>query len=91
MKISYGPPAARGVTQLMAVGAADFDQTATERAMSKGGLLALAVLGIGLVTGSRRARDIGLGAAVAIYGVRMVARPRPVEVTAPAPAAGYFR
>lgn len=91
MQITYGPPAARGVTQLMAVGAADFDQTAVDRAVSRGGLLALAVFGIGLVTGSRRARDLGLGAAVALYGVRLVSRPRAVEVSAPAPAAGYFR
>lgn len=93
MKISYGPPAARGVTQLMAVGAADFDPTPVDRAVARGGLLALAVLGFGLVTGNRGARNFGLGAAVALYGVRMVSRPRAVEVTAPAPApaAGYFR
>lgn len=90
MKISYGPPPARGVTQLMAVGAAEFDETATDRVV-KGGIAGAAVVaGLGILIGSRTLRDVGLGGACALAAVRYYARRgQVVAVTQPAPAGRY--
>lgn len=92
MQITYGPPAARGVTQLMAVGAADFEETATDRAVQNGGLLALAIFGIGVLSGSKTVRHLGLGAAGALFLVRATSRRRrtvEVSAVAPTPSAGW--
>jgi len=85
MNISYGPPGARGVTQLMAVGADDIEHTATDRAVKVGSLIGLAVLGYGLVAKHKCAKTLGLGAVVALLGVRMASSGhRTVELTRPA-------
>lgn len=86
MKISYGPPGARGVSTLMAVGASDIDQTPTDRAVQVGGWVSLAAAIGGAVIGSKTIRDLGLGGAIALFAVRAVTNaPQQVAVTTPIP------
>lgn len=90
MKVSYGPPAQRGVTQLMAVGAADLEDGVTDHAVKIGTAIAGGVWLLGLLAGSNTMKTAGLGAAVALLGVRYASRRKAVEVATPAPA-GRFR
>jgi hypothetical protein len=87
MQVSYGPPGAKGVTQLMAVGADEHEGNVTEQAVKTGGLLAVGVWGLGLLLGSRSLQNVGMGAGLALFGVQMVAGRQRVSVVKPAPGA----
>lgn len=71
--LAYGPPARRGVTQLMAIGD---DVVASppplEQAMETGTWIALGVAALGFATGNRMLRDAGGGAALALRLVRLL-------------------
>ena len=82
MQITYGPGARHGVTSLMAVDGVDDNGGATEHALKVGTLLGVGALALGVVVGSGTLKHVGLGAALAIFGVRM-ARRQTVEVTRP--------
>lgn len=87
MKISYGPPGHQGVTKLMAVGADDYSG-GLDQAVSKGGLVAVGVWGLGVLLGSQTLKHWGFGAGLALYGARLVAgRLGQQKVTVTAPAA----
>lgn len=86
MKVSYGEPGNRGVTTLMAVGADDIDNTAAEAALNKGTVVALAASAVGFLLGIKTVRNMGLGGALALYGVRlMLKQPQVVTITQPVP------
>lgn len=87
MQIAYGPPGQRGVTTLMAVGADELGaETPTEKAVRTGRWLALAIGIAGAVMKAPRARDVGLGAAGALFIIHACAdRSTTVQVTTPAP------
>ena len=72
MKVSYGPPGHRGVTQLMAVGADDFELNKTEKMVKTGGLIAIGIWGLGMIMGSNTVKNIGFGGALALFGVQAV-------------------
>ena len=93
MQISYGPPAAHGVTQLMAVGSADLETSPSDRVVRWGTLISVAVAGYGVATGRKGARNAGLGAAVALVAVGVATGAfggGAVPVTTPAPADGFI-
>jgi hypothetical protein len=86
MRVSYGPPGHKGVSQLMAVGDDEY-ATPTESAVKTGQVLAGAVWLVGLIGGSRTLRGWGFGATMALLGVRAAAKrraPRPAPVVIPA-------
>src|SRR5512147_71251 len=96
MNVSYGPPGQKGVTTLMAVGADDLEQTTTDRAVSRASWLAAGAWLFGALTGQRTVKHIGMGATIALVGVRFAAgtlgAKRIAVSTAPvpvAPAAGW--
>ena len=77
MKISHAPAAHRGVTMIMGVGAVDEALVACppyDRALKTAGLLSVGVWALGMFVGSNVIRNMGFGAAVATFGVHMVAR-----------------
>ena len=85
--ITYGPPGHRGVTQLMAVGADEFEGGHLDTAVKAGGLASLALWGFGFLTGNRAVQHVGLGAGLALFGVQLVSGrliARKVAVTQPA-------
>jgi hypothetical protein len=65
MRVSYGPPGHKGVTTLMAVGADEYP-TNTDRNLQIGVALSASVAVLGALAGSKRARDMGAGAAAAL-------------------------
>ena len=79
MKVSYGPPPQRGVTQLMAVGDADLDGDASTTVMY--GAAAVAV--VGLLVGSSTIRNLGIGgwAALALSRRASGATPKAIPVS----------
>lgn len=88
MKIAYGPAGHKGVTQLMAVGADEFDEGDTDQLVKTGGMIALGVWGLGMLTGSSYAKNVGFGAAIGLWGVRLLSgkgTTTRVQVTQPAP------
>lgn len=95
MQTSYGPPGARGVTQLMAVGSADLETSPSDRIIRFGAIVGLAVAGYGMATKRNGVRNAGLGAAVALavvgaatgaFGGGQVAVTTPAPVYGPGPA-----
>ena len=91
MQISYGPPGARGVTQLMAVGSADLETSPSDRVVRWGTIVSLALAGYGVATNRKGVRNAGLGAAVALAAVGVATGAfggGRVAVTSPAPASG---
>ena len=91
MQVSYGPAGLKGVTQLMAVGDGEFDETTTDRAVKIGAVASAVVVAFGLLTGQQIVRDVGLGGLLALAGVRLATRgPRVVAITQPA-MAGWRR
>lgn len=88
MQVSYGPPGRTGVTKLMAVGADELELGVTDRAVKVAGGISIAVLAFGVLTKSRSARALGLGATLALLGVSLasgaLAGSRVQVATAPA-------
>lgn len=82
LDLAFGPPAHRGVTTLMSVGA---DDPATPTAVGtplddytrKGIWVAGAVAAAGVVFGSGLLRNVGLGGAAALLGARWLASKAP--------------
>ena len=89
MQISYGPPGARGVTQLMAVGG---DDDPADNRETRGVLVgALLAVGAGFLMGSKTIKQIGIGAAIGAIAVEQLRkRPRAVVVTAPVATTGWY-
>jgi hypothetical protein len=90
MQVSYGPPGHKGVTHLMAVGASDLDDASTLQTdlVIKSTLLgSAAIAGLGMLVGSRKARDLGLGGVIALLLVRHWTRGKQVVEVSKAPAA----
>lgn len=86
MRVSYGPPGAKGVTQLMAVDGADFDETKLEKAVKAGTVIAVGLAILGALGGGKTMRNAGLGGAAALVAVRWFAtKTAVVPVTTPAP------
>jgi hypothetical protein len=85
MQVSYGSPGHRGVTDLMAVGADDLEETSADRAARNMTMLGVAVALVGVLVGSKAAKYAGAGAAVAGLAVRRSTRTRLVPVTTSAP------
>jgi hypothetical protein len=104
MRVSYGPPATRGVTHLMAVGADDVDQSPTDQAIHKGMMLSVGGLVLGALFNMPKISTLAAGGALALLAVRVVSgaaggqvavtasAPVPVSPAAAAPAAtsGWF-
>ena len=87
MTVRYGPPGAKGVTSLMAVGADEYE-SALGPALKLGGLAALALWGVGAWMKSQTAKNIGVGAGLALLALSLAARPaRQVSVVQPPAAA----
>lgn len=87
MNVSYGPPGHKGVTTLMAVGADDLEQTSADRAVRCASWLGAGVWLLGALTGQRTMQNVGMGATIALVGVRVATGTlgaRTVPVTAPA-------
>ena len=84
MQVSYGPPGHRGVTHLMAVGAADLeDPPALESAL----VLSAIAMGIATLFGAKTVAKYA-GVATVGFGVATFLRknaPRMVEVSRPLP------
>lgn len=92
MQIAYGSPGHKGVTHLMAVGAAELEEGAADRAAKLGLYGSVAAFAVGVVLGSTTVRNLGLGGAIALWAVRQAsgAHGRNVQVTtAPAPSQGW--
>lgn len=87
MRIEYGPPGHKGVTQIMGLGADPVAVVNVAKNMSKShrtvGLLAAATWAGGMVMGSNTAKNIGIGGLLAIIYVEML-KPK---VAAESPAA----
>ena len=75
MQIAYGPPGHRGVSSLVAVGDAEYEST-SDQMLRSGTWVAGAVAALGLASGSRTLRTLGIGGLLAIVGVRAAARRR---------------
>lgn len=86
MKVSYGSPGHKGVTHLMAVGAAELEEGPTDRAVKLGLYGSVATTALGMFIGSSTVRNLGLGAVLALLAVRQAsgAHGRAVTVTTPA-------
>lgn len=82
IEIAYGPVGQKGVTHMMAVGAADFDEGAADRAMRRGLWLAGGLWLTGWLLGSTRVRSIALGAGGALWLARRASRPGMTEAEA---------
>lgn len=74
MNLSYGPPGQKGIQFLMAVGADELPPSQLETATSRVALAGAALAILGLITGSRAARDIGAGAGAAAGALFLVGR-----------------
>lgn len=75
MKIAHAPPAHRGVTMIMGVGAADVAACPPYQDAIKGaGMASAAVWALGVLTGSKHLRHVGFGGALASLGAHMLAR-----------------
>lgn len=84
MNVSYGPPGLRGVTQLMAVGDADFETKPTDRLVQRGIALSLSALVASFIPGLGGMRKLSLGAAAALIAVQVMASKgsgNPIEIS----------
>lgn len=73
--LAFGPPGHKGVTTLMSVGADPLGADDTVEAnVRTGGYLAAGLWLVGVATGNRALRRLGFGAAVALFGVQVLAR-----------------
>jgi len=86
-QIDYGPPGHRGVTRLVAVGDAEYEER-TDGIVRTGTMLAGAAWLAGILTGSKTLRGMGAGATAALLAVRFAAKKKQIVIAAPpAPAA----
>jgi hypothetical protein len=84
MRIEYGPPGQKGVTQIMGLGAGPASQIVTiDKNHRNAGLLAIATWIGGAVLGSNTAKNIGIGGLLAVAYVQVLAKRE--EKSAPAP------
>ncbi len=76
MKISHAPPAQRGVTMIMGVGADDELAACPPyaSALKTAGALSVGVWLVGMFLGSNTVRNLGFGGAVATLGAHMLGR-----------------
>lgn len=81
MQVSYGPPGHKGVTHLMAVGADEYPPSEADRLVAFGAAAGVGLLLLGLLTGSKRAFHVGVGASLATLPAYAASR-RPRAVTA---------
>jgi uncharacterized membrane protein YiaA len=71
---------------MMAVGADEYGPGELEKAVQTGGMVAVGVWALGFLLGSKTIRNVGLGAGLALFGVKALAKPQKVAVTkAPTP------
>ncbi len=80
INVSYGPPGHKGVTHLVAIGDTEDGVDAESHNVM---LLSIAAIGLGLIANRPTVRNVGIGAATALLGVRWLRSRRTVEVTAP--------
>jgi hypothetical protein len=71
MRIEYGPPGHKGVTQIMGLGVSPTDIDKNHRNV---GLLAVATWIGGAVLGSNTAKNIGIGGLLAVVYVQVLAK-----------------
>lgn len=87
MRVDYGPPGHKGVTQIMGLGAYPAAVVSAARNIPKAnrnvGLLATATWVGGMVLGSNTAKNIGIGGLLAIVYLEVL-KPKPKPVV-PAP------
>lgn len=83
MQISYGPPGQRGVTQLVAIGAAELEESPTDQAVNRGFWVGLAAWAFGGLIGSNTIRNMGAGAAIGFGAVKYFGAPGKVQITQP--------
>jgi len=86
MKVDFGPPGYRGVTQLVAIGDTELEAGASERVVRQGAYVAAGVAFVGWIAGMPRVRYLGAGAALGLLGVRLLTTGisgRRVEITQP--------
>ena len=74
VEITYGPPGVRGVTQLMAVGADDFESSKAEQATMWGGFAAVGVWAYAQATKNKQVGHVAFGAAVAFFALGLIHR-----------------
>lgn len=86
MRVEYGPPGHKGVTQIMGLGDYTLPQDKPSRLV---GGLAAATLVVGAVVGSSTARNIGIGGVLAIIYVQMLKKPVVAPVAAPNSVQGW--
>ena len=89
MRVEYGPPGHKGVTQIMGLGADIVYPTITvakeiDKAHRTVGLLAAATWVGGMVIGSSTAKNIGIGGLLAVVYVQML-KPKPAPPPLPPP------
>lgn len=88
-RIDYGPPGHKGVTQIMGLGAVPLPVAKQiSKAHKTVGLLAVATLAGGVVTGSSTARNMGIGGLLAIVYAQML-RPKAAPEVAPTSVQGW--
>jgi hypothetical protein len=83
VKVSYGPPGARGVSAIMGIGVDDVEPHPATDLLKKAVWIGLGAFALGVVTSKRGLRGFGLGAAAVGLGVRYLSEK---NLTAPAPA-----
>jgi hypothetical protein len=100
MRIDYGPPGHKGVTQIMGLGDAATEYTGSSVAASKaavpqdrsgrvvGGLAAATWL-LGAIMGSRTTKHLAMGGLVAVVASQMLKNQRPSAPVAPTSTQGW--
>jgi hypothetical protein len=91
MRVEYGPPGHKGVTQIMGLGASNGHLAKAESLIPQDkssrtvGLLAAATIVGGMVLGSNTAKNLGFGGLLAVAYIQML-KPKPAKVLVDTPA-----
>jgi len=93
MRIDYGPPGHKGVTQIMGLGAIDYGKgkslIPTDKPSRTVGVLALATLVGGAVLGVPTARHLAVGGLLALVYVQLLKKPEVEPLLAPVTVEGW--
>jgi hypothetical protein len=97
MRIEYGPPGHKGVTQIMGLGAnSDIEaikaggvKAVMDKPSRTVGLLSAATVVGGMVLGSSTARNIGIGGLLAVVYIQMLKPKAPTTAVVPNSVQGW--
>jgi hypothetical protein len=79
MRVEYGPPGHRGVTQIMGLGETSIAQKASPGRLVAGGAALTYIAGMAL--GSNMAKNMGLGAGLALFALHALKQKQPTQGT----------